>query len=403
MQPFRSVTKRPFFWSAIGFAVVVTISGVLATWKLTQPCPGESQKRVWGTCYRDLQASPLTVGIAIGGPVDDYNALAAYLQDQLGSQVRIDKDTPFEGLVGRLADKGWDIAFTRSPIFSITAEDNRYGGVAVMFPDQPLYYRAALYVRSDSPIQSIADIKSTATLALGNPESAQTFHMPIYALYGKSLRVGTGNRPREVVEMVRAGKVDIGAGRFAAVKDDPAFRIIHVSKPIPGAGVYLSPLLSSADRERIREALLQAPPEIQAKANYGAGEIPKYDELRKITARTSEILECPSLNPSSFDLKSPVNLYCRDPNVIAGQFKLDLTGQVTEYKLSTPGSVEFKVVSAGQVYHVSVPRQILNQIPINPPDAVDKSVQLNSVEARKLGDGTWKVQVTQSDQLALLN
>jgi len=44
------------------------------------------------------------------------------------------------------------------------------------------------------------------TIALGNPESAPTFHMPIYALYGKSLRVGIGYRPREVVEIVKAEK-----------------------------------------------------------------------------------------------------------------------------------------------------------------------------------------------------
>jgi len=76
--------------------------------------------------------------------------------------------------------------------------------------------------------------------------------MPIYALYGKSLRVGTGYRPREVVEIVKAGKVDVGAGRYAAVKDDPALRIIYVSKAIPGAGVYLSPLLSNTDRQLTR-------------------------------------------------------------------------------------------------------------------------------------------------------
>jgi len=89
-----------------------------------------------------------------------------------------------------------------------------------MFPNQPPYYQAALYVRFDSPIQSIADINSTTTIALETPNQ----HLPssyAYALYGKSLRVGTGYRPREVVEIVKAGKVDVGAGRYAAVDDLP--------------------------------------------------------------------------------------------------------------------------------------------------------------------------------------
>lgn len=413
MQFFRSRTKRPFFWLLIGFGVVVVVGSALATWKLTQPCLDKSQKRVWGSCYRDLQARPLTIGIVNVLPEQNYQPLATHLQKQFGIPVEIDS-TPFSEISKRIARKDWDIAFTISPVFSVAAEDNNYLGVALMFPDLP-YYRTALFVRGDSPVQSIADIKPTTTIALGGPESVPYFQLPIYALYGKSLRIGKGYTPIEAIEAVRARKVDVSSGLFydavednptlkaITVKDDPDLRIIYVSRAIPNAGIYLSPKLASRDRERIKAVLLDAPPEIQAKASYSDRPIPKYDELRRITARTAEILECPSLNPSSFDLKNPINLYCRDPNVIAGQFKLDLTGQVTEYKLPTPGSVEFKVVSAGQVYHVSVPRQILNQIPINPPNAVDKSVQLNSVEARKLADGTWKVQVTQPDQLALLN
>lgn len=40
-------------------------------------------------------------------------------------------------------------------------------------------------------------------------------------------------------------------------------------------------------------------------------------------------------------------------------------------------------------------KQILNQIPINLVDAVDKSVQLKDVKPQKLADGTWEVEITQ--------
>ena len=158
--------SRVWFWSLTSFAITVVIGSSLFTaWEWIRPCPVKSQKKVWGSCYRDLQASPLTIGIAIGAPIEDYNSLAAYLQDQLGSQVEIDKTTPFKEISERIARRNWDIAFTL-PIFSIAAEANRYTGVAVISPNQPPYYRAALYVRSDSSIQSIADIKSTTTIAL---------------------------------------------------------------------------------------------------------------------------------------------------------------------------------------------------------------------------------------------
>lgn len=378
--------SKVLFWSLISFAITMSVCGsVIATWELIKPCVAKSEKRIWGRCYRDLQAKPLTIGIAIGAPDEDYKPLTAYLQDKLGTFVELDKDTPYEKISDRIARKDWDIAFTRSPIFSIVAEDNRYIGVALMFPDQNAYYRGALYARSDSSIQSIADIKSTTTIALGQSESALTFHMPIYALYGKSLRVGIGYRPREVVEMVKAGIVDVGAGRYATVKDDPTLRIIYVSRAIPSAGVYLSPKLLSTDRKRVREVLLYAPSKIKTKARYGAGQIPEYDELKKVIFRTEQILGCPGFSIKSFDLKKTVNLFCN------GQTRTTnaIVGQVREYNVPTAGNIEFKLVTQkNQTYRVLVSKQILNQIPINLVDAVDKSVQLKDVKPQKLADGT---------------
>lgn len=55
-----------------------------------------------------------------------------------------------------------------------------------------------------------------------------------------------------------------------------------------------------------------------------------------------------------------------------------------------------------QTYRVLVSKQILNQIPINLVDAVDKSVQIKDVKPQKLADGTWEVEITQPHQLSLL-
>ena len=391
---------KVLFWSLTSFAITMAVgSSILIAWEWFKPCPVKSEKRIWGSCYKNLQVNPLTIGIAIGGPDENYNPLAAYLRERLGSQVKIDQDTPYENISERIARKNWDIAFTRSPIFSIEAEDNSYIGVAIMFPNQPPYYRAALYVRADSSIQSIADIKSTTTIALGSPESAPTFHIPIYALYGTSLRVGTGYPPREVVKIVKAGKVDIGASRYTAIKDDPDFRIIYVSKAIPGPGVYLSPLLSSTDRKRIEELLLNAPPDIKARAKYGDSQIPNYDELRKIISKTEQITKCPSWN-TKLDLKTTVNLFCAEQT----QYLKAIEGQVREYKVPTEGNIEFKVITQkNQVYLVLVSEQTLNQIPINPVDIVDKLIQVKNVKPRKLADGTWEVRITKPNQIVLPN
>ncbi len=389
-------------WSLIGLAIATAIGGATVTvWEWNNPC-NNIKNRVGDSCYSTTpvkpptSTNPITIGIVSPSANEDYTALATYLGSKLNRLVKIERDTPFEQISDRLARKTWDIAFTRSPIFSIEAESNHYIGVARMFPNEPAYYQAALYVRSDSRIRSLADIKPRNTIALGNPESAPTFYLPIYALYGKSLRVGARYRPIDAVKMVKAGKVDIGAGRYTTVKGDSSLRTIYISRDIPGAGVYLSPLLSIPEQQQIKEALLNAPPEIQAQANYGNGQIPHYDELKKIIFKTEGILNCLDRKTNSFNLKEVVDLFCSDRkrnNV--------MEGEIRKYKAVTKGNIQFKVAIKGRVYLVTVPKHVLNQIPITPTQALNKSIQLKDVEPSLLADGTRKVRVTRLEQISL--
>ena len=400
MQLLSKSKSKVIVLSAISLAIALAISGGLfKIWQLNKPCSNKSEKRVWNTCYKNLLVKPLVIGIASPPKTESYDAIAAYLQKKLNLKVEIERNTAYRQTSQRIANKQWDIAFTRSPIFSIVAEDNNYFGIATMYPDNP-YYRAALYVRADSDIQSIADINSTTTIALGSPESAPTFHLPIYTLYGKSLRIGTGYSPTKARELVKSGQVDIASSRYDLIKDDSQLRIIHISKAIPGAGVYLSPKLSQEDRGKITDILLNAPAEIRAKANYEIGKISDYDELRKIVIRTESILSCPEFKLSSLNLEKTVNVFCKEQN----QQQKTIQGQVTEYTVLTSESIEFKVITpAKEVYIIVVSRQTLNQIPLNPIETVDQSVQLKNVIPKKLGDGSWKVAISEPDQLALLS
>ena len=100
--------------------------------------------------------------------------------------------------------------------------------------------------------------------------------MPIYDLFGKSLQVTMGHRGEMIQELVKSGKADVGATAYEAVKNDPNFRIIHISRNIPGSGVYLSPKLSDASQKAITQALLNAPANIQKTANYGIDQEPDF-------------------------------------------------------------------------------------------------------------------------------
>ncbi|WP_052672435.1 phosphate/phosphite/phosphonate ABC transporter substrate-binding protein [Aliterella atlantica] len=386
--------------SALGIAIALVGVGAFSSWQSSQACPNKGEKKIWNNCYKDLRSQPLVIGVAIPPQDADYLTLALYLQKQLKGRIKVDRDAPYSEISQRIVNKTWDVAFTRFPLFSIAAEDNGYVGVATMFPESTPYYRSALYVRSDSSIESIADINAYTTIALGSPESAPTFHLPIYTLYGKTMRVGTGYSPREAMKLVKAGKVDIAASRYDNIKGDRSLRIIHVSKAIPGAGVYLSPKLASEDREKIKKLLLNAPEKVRSKANYNIGQIPNYGELRKIVNRTNTIVSCPGFDVKSLNLEKTTRLFCQQQK----QKALVIEGKVTEYKVVTAENVELKVLTPdNQTYIVTVSKQTLNQIPIDPIDAVDELIQLRDITPQRIGEESWRVVITEPEQLALLS
>jgi len=90
---------------------------------------------------------------------------------------------------------------------------------------------------------------------------------------------------------------------------------------------------------------------------------------------------------NSLDLKKTVNLFCRI------KLKILHRRSIREYNVPSAGNIQFKVVTkTNQVYLIFI-KTDSNQIPINPVDAVDKSVQSKNVKPRKLANGTWEVKL----------
>ncbi|MGL5133747.1 MAG: phosphate/phosphite/phosphonate ABC transporter substrate-binding protein, partial [Planktothrix sp.] len=257
-----------------------------------------------------LETNSLTIGIL--GKSEDYTPLVEYLKQQFGDQITITIDSKlresYQEVKNQLATKKWDIAFTLSPMISVAAKDNRYVWVARMFPQSPPYYQSALFVQKNSSIQSIADFKNTTVIALGDFNSASSFYMPTYDLFGKSLRVTRGHRGERIQELVKTGEADVGAASYEAVKNDPNFRVIQISRNIPGSGVYLSPNLSDNDQKAITQALVNAPANIQNQANYGEDKEPDFSYFIQISKRAEEVLKCANFK------QNPVNFFCSPEN-----------------------------------------------------------------------------------------
>ena len=205
--------------------------------------------------------------------------LASYLRSALvsddffsflkGEQIKIivegDRELSYQEAKNRITNKEWDIAFTLSPVISATAKENGYLFSSRMFPGKPKNYQSAIFVKADSKISSIDDIKTNNTIALGDFNSASSFYMPIYELYGKTLSINMKNRGQDILKMVKSGKVDLGAAAYGDTvsNQDHDIRVILLSRNIPGSGVYLSPHLNGQDRQTITKVLKEASADIK--------------------------------------------------------------------------------------------------------------------------------------------
>lgn len=389
---------------------LICASGLLAiTTAATQyfwsnrPCEVPTETRINNICYRDLARTPLRIGI-LSSP-DQYANFKSYLKNQLGEKV---SDVVIEGnanisyaeVQNKIAKQEWDIVFAFSPMNGMRAKDNGYIWLARMFPQLPLTYQAALFVKADSPIQSLNDIKTTTKIALGDFNSASSFYMPTYDLYGKSMTVTAGNRSSQIKDLVASGMADIGAGVYSFIKNDSRFRVIHVSREIPGSGVYISPKIDPQSQEQIRQILMNAPEEIKREANYGAGMEPDYEVFRGISLRADEVIGC-----ANFD-RQPVQFFCRNPNSQQIEPSQDtITGRITGFTNDGKGMVRLRFEEqSGKVCQLSIALKTLSGIPngTSPGMINRKQVKLTGVKLDQLSDSSCELKVTEPGQLTVL-
>ncbi len=356
-----------------------------------------------------LSQDPVVIGVmtdpAAYGDLSTY--LESELEQRLGESVQMelqgDRQISYQAAKNNIAQKNWDLVFAYSPMNSITARDNGYTWVARMFPQFPPYYQSVLFVQEDSPIVSLQDIDSSTTVALGEFGSASSFFMPVYSLFGKTVTLSKDHsRSSEIIERVRSGEAQVGAVAKSSLEGASGFRILQESRDIPGAGVYLSPELTEADRQILTEVLLAAPAEIQEVANYGAGSEPEYQEFRTITIKAEEVISCADLD------NNPVDLFCQeseaqasavtsDPQILEGQIKgwTMVEGQQARLTLQT---------DPGQIYQILVSLQTLSGVPncTSPGACNGKRIQLQQVTPQTDDSGSQIILVSDPDQMRVL-
>lgn len=388
---FLSRRVRP----TIAFGVVVLVSaGVVAA-----QVASNSNQSPW------TAENPLTIGVFIpkssesgsdnGSPQpssalqiplpnrESYDVLAQQmklaLEEKLNGEVviKIDAFEPSESsevigeLTKRIQNETWDIAFTTIPTVSVIARDNDYAFAARMFPDAPrLNY--VLFVRKDSPIQSIQNLSSDTTIALGELSSELTFYFPVYDLFGTALTAEVGNIVRTIPEKVGRGQIDIGVGIAQLFDTLPMlkqrFRIIKEGRSLPLSGVYMSPSLIEY-HDLLQETLLSMPDDVQQAANYAAGNEPDYQYMEGVARRAQEIIGCRTFTPGQLEL---VRFYCDAAAALPSAPETALppapengiVGRTEGYDFTDDGSIAFKlqlVRPSNDIYTLVIPKDILTR------------------------------------------
>ncbi len=332
--------------------------------------------------------SVLNVGLLAtsNNPPEDYSALLEHFKSKIsqkyGPEVGLELDvlaidettSAISEASQNIKSKSWDLAFTMAPQVSVVAVENGYEFAARMWPDIR-NLSTVTYVKADSPIQSLDDINAESTLALGGFDSGAFFYVPIYDLYGKTVKVDLNNSLNTIAQKVKNGQADVGVGLNFQIANNPDFRIIAQSRQIPDAGVFISPKLDTRERQWVQATLLEAPENMQKAAQYEPGEVPDYSDFIQIINRVEEVTGCRNWQ------QNPVPLYCEvaqpsDPQ----NFSWRISGDTNGMKYLSNNYQYLLKASNGEEYQLIIPQAVFSQDPELPApfELAFKSVKVSS-------------------------
>lgn len=206
--------------------------------------------------------------------------LDAHLEKVLGQQVDFLFAENYEDNVKMLLDGRANAAYT-GPAIYLEARDRgaRIQPLAAPIDERTKrpWYRAAIIVASNGPIQTLADLKGKR-IAFVAPTSTSGYLVPLAALTQVGLKptrdfaaVVFGGNHTKTVALLETGKVDacatsLDSYRKQQASDQPTVaqsRVLWQSDPIPHSPFVISEDLPPELVEKLKEALLTVPPNLQ--------------------------------------------------------------------------------------------------------------------------------------------
>jgi phosphonate transport system substrate-binding protein len=251
------------------------------------------------------QSNPPTGKIGVGvvsfgestRSVEQYAELKTYLGKELKSVIELEPTYNEIQARQQIERKVWDIVFAPPGLAAIAISESKY---IPLFPlEGTLENRSVIIVLKDSPIRELSQLEGKI-IALGQPGSATGYYLPIYNLYGLTLKeIRFATTPKAILELLDQQAVDASAMSLAEFNHyrssfpNNRFQILfNDSHQVPNGAVLVSPNLDGQRQEQIRQALAEVAPAIAASAGYITNATPpQYDYLIEVVARVRQISE----------------------------------------------------------------------------------------------------------------
>ncbi|MEM7556500.1 MAG: phosphate/phosphite/phosphonate ABC transporter substrate-binding protein [Cyanobacteria bacterium P01_A01_bin.84] len=253
----------------------------------------------------------LTIGVVSYGESkrsqEKFGGFKEYISAKTKSIVELEPTYNELRAIKQIKDKRWDIVFAPPGLAAIAIAK---GGYKPLFPLEGVsnIQRSLIIVNQDSAISQISDL-ANRTVALGQKGSAAGYYVPLYDLYGLTLKqIRFAPTPKKLLQWVAQGDVDAGA----VSKQDfelhsrelkkRNFKIIHRGRYIPTGVVLISPDIAKDDL--IKNAMKNAPGYITVDAGYVPNaKIPNYKQfielVSKIQPLEQNLRETPAVLTSS--------------------------------------------------------------------------------------------------------
>jgi phosphonate transport system substrate-binding protein len=240
----------------------------------------------------------ITVGVVSYGEGDRslerYEKFKEYLATKTKAVVELEPAYNELNALQQIEQKRWSLVFAPPGLAAIAMDKHQY--LPLLSAQGVNNIRSVLIVSAGSDFQSLSALNGQV-VALGQPGSATGYYLPLYDLYGLTLReIRFAPTPKTALQWVQQGTVAASAiseeeyQRFRTEFGADNFRVLHTSRKSPVGVVLLGSNVERNQQEQITRIMNEMPSAIADDAGFVPNaKVPDYQEFIKLVNKVKPI------------------------------------------------------------------------------------------------------------------